>query len=174
MNLAKVLKTKCGKDLRSCSNQEIYFGLLELVQEMAAKKETNNSKKKLYYISAEFLIGKLLSNNLINLGIYDEVKELLAKNGKSLSEIEEVEPEPSLGNGGLGRLAACFLDSIATLGLNGDGIGLNYHCGLFKQVFNNRLQTEEPNPWIESKSWLIKTDKTYDINFKGLTVKSRM
>ena len=174
MNLAKVLKTKCGKDLRSCSNQEIYFGLLELVQEMAAKKETNNSKKKLYYISAEFLIGKLLSNNLINLGIYNEVKELLAKNGKSLSEIEEVEPEPSLGNGGLGRLAACFLDSIATLGLNGDGIGLNYHCGLFKQVFNNRLQTEEPNPWIESKSWLIKTDKTYDINFKGLTVKSRM
>ena len=140
MNLAKVLKTKCGKDLRSCSNQEIYFALLELVQEMAAKKETNNSKKKLYYISAEFLIGKLLSNNLINLGIYDEVKELLAKNGKSLSEIEEVEPEPSLGNGGLGRLAACFLDSIATLGLNGDGIGLNYHCGLFKQVFNNRLQ----------------------------------
>lgn len=174
MNLAKALKSKCGKDLRSCSNQELYFGLLELVQEMAAKKETNSSKKKLYYISAEFLIGKLLSNNLINLGIYDEVKGLLAQNGKSLSEIEEVEPEPSLGNGGLGRLAACFLDSIATLGLNGDGIGLNYHCGLFKQVFRDRLQTEEPNPWIESRSWLIKTDKTYDIDFKGLTVKSRM
>lgn len=174
MNLAKALKSKCGKDLRSCSNQELYYGLLELVQEMAAKKETNSSKKKLYYISAEFLIGKLLSNNLINLGIYDEVKGLLAQNGKSLSEIEEVEPEPSLGNGGLGRLAACFLDSIATLGLNGDGIGLNYHCGLFKQVFRDRLQTEEPNPWIESRSWLIKTDKTYDIDFKGLTVKSRM
>src|SRR5699024_6926895 len=104
-------------------------------------------KRKLYYISAEFLIGKLLSNNLINLGIYDEIDKVLKANGKSLSAIEEVEPEPSLGNGGLGRLAACFLDSIATLGLPGDGIGLNYHLGLFKQVFEDHLQKETPNPW---------------------------
>lgn len=145
MNIEKILKSKCGKELSSCSDQELYCGLLELVQEMAQKKETAGGKKKLYYISAEFLIGKLLSNNLINLGIYEEVKELLAQNGKSLSAVEEVEPEPSLGNGGLGRLAACFLDSIATLGLNGDGIGLNYHFGLFRQVFQDHLQTEEPN-----------------------------
>lgn len=174
MNLTKILKTEYKKELRNCSNQEIYFGLLKMVQEMSKKKEKHTGKKKLYYISAEFLIGKLLSNNLINLGIYDEVKELLAKNGKSLSEVEEIEPEPSLGNGGLGRLAACFLDSIATLGLNGDGIGLNYHCGLFKQVFRDRLQTEEPNPWIEDKSWLIKTDKTYEVKFRDLTVTSRL
>ena len=174
MNIEKVLKSKCGKELSSCSDQELYCGLLELVQEMAQKKETAGGKKKLYYISAEFLIGKLLSNNLINLGIYEEVKELLAQNGKSLSAVEEVEPEPSLGNGGLGRLAACFLDSIATLGLNGDGIGLNYHFGLFRQVFQDHLQTEEPNPWITSSSWLTKTDKTYDIDFNGLTVRSRM
>ena len=174
MNLTKIIKTEYGKELRDCSNQEIYYALLEMVQNMAKKKENKSKQKKVYYISAEFLIGKLLSNNLINLGIYDEVKELLAKNGKSLSEIEELEPEPSLGNGGLGRLAACFLDSMATLGLNGDGIGLNYHFGLFKQVFQNRLQTEEPNPWIESRSWLTRTSKTYDIQFKNLKVKSRM
>ena len=141
---------------------------------MAKQKEKNAGKKKLYYISAEFLIGKLLSNNLINLGIYDEVKEILEENGKNISEIEEVEPEPSLGNGGLGRLAACFLDSIATLGLNGDGIGLNYHYGLFKQVFENRLQTEQPNPWIETKSWLTKTDVSYEVKFKNVTVTSRL
>ena len=174
MNLCKVLKVKYGKDLKKCTNQEIYYGLLEMVQELAKEKESNEGKKKVYYISAEFLIGKLLSNNLINLGIYDEVKELLEKNGKNLSEIEEIEPEPSLGNGGLGRLAACFLDSIATLGLNGDGIGLNYHYGLFKQVFKNNLQTEEPNPWIEENSWLVKTDKTYEVSFKDVTVTSRL
>ena len=174
MNLCDILKTEYGKDLKDCTNQEIYAGILELVQKKAMEKEVNTGKKKLYYISAEFLIGKLLSNNLINLGIYDEVKDLLEKNGRSLSEIEEIEPEPSLGNGGLGRLAACFLDSIATLGLNGDGIGLNYHFGLFKQVFKDNLQTEEPNVWIENKGWLVKTDKTYEVSFKNLTVTSRM
>ena len=174
MKLNEILKTKYGKKLENCTNEEIYFGLLELVQEMAKKKERSEGKKKLYYISAEFLIGKLLSNNLINLGIYDEVKELLAAHGKDICEIEEVEPEPSLGNGGLGRLAACFLDSIATLGLSGDGIGLNYHYGLFRQVFKNHLQTEEPNPWIEPQSWLTKTDKTYQVQFKDLTVTSRL
>lgn len=174
MNLYEIVSKKYSKNLKDCTNQEIYFALLEMVQEMADKKKLNNSKKKLYYISAEFLIGKLLSNNLINLGIYDEVKDILAENGKNLSEIEEIEPEPSLGNGGLGRLAACFLDSIATLGLNGDGIGLNYHYGLFKQVFKNNMQTEEPNPWIEDKGWLKKTDKSYEVKFGKLTVTSRL
>lgn len=174
MNLQNVLNDKYGKSIKDCSNEEIYYGLLEIVKSEAAKKVSNNGKKKIYYISAEFLIGKLLSNNLINLGIYDEVKTILAENGKDICEIEEVEPEPSLGNGGLGRLAACFLDSIATLGLNGSGIGINYHYGLFKQKFKDNLQTEEPNPWIEEKSWLTKTDKTYTINFRGMSVKSRM
>ena len=174
MKLKNMLQEKCGGDLRNTTNEEIYFALLEVVQEMAKEKEKNVGKKKLYYISAEFLIGKLLSNNLINLGIYDEVKEILEENGKNISEIEEVEPEPSLGNGGLGRLAACFLDSIATLGLNGDGIGLNYHYGLFRQVFENRLQTEQPNPWMEEKSWLTKTDVTYEVKFKNATVTSRL
>lgn len=175
MKLSEILRAKCNKDISSCSNEEIYFALLEMVQELGEEKiNKNQDKKKLYYISAEFLIGKLLSNNLINLGIYDEVKDILIHNGKSISEIEEVEPEPSLGNGGLGRLAACFLDSIATLGLPGDGIGLNYHFGLFKQVFKNNLQTEEKNEWIEKKSWLNKTDVTYDIDFDGFTLKSRL
>ena len=146
------LTALCGKEISACSEKELYTGLLSLVQEMAKDKESNQGKKKLYYISAEFLIGKLLSNNMINLGIYDDVKTLLAENGKNLSEIEEVEPEPSLGNGGLGRLAACFLDSIATLGLHGDGVGLNYHYGLFKQVFENNLQHETPNPWMEKEA----------------------
>ncbi len=174
MNLCESAKEMYKKNLADCTNNEIYYLLLDTVQKMAEKKEKTDGKKKVYYISAEFLIGKLLSNNLINLGIYDEVKKQLAESGKNICEIEEVEPEPSLGNGGLGRLAACFLDSMATLGLNGDGIGLNYHYGLFKQVFKDNLQTEEPNPWIEEKSWLTKTDKTYDVTFKGLTVKSRM
>lgn len=176
MNLSNLLENNCGKEIKSCTNQEIYFGLLSLVNELASKKESNqnNSKKKVYYISAEFLIGKLLSNNLINLGIYNEIKSILNENGKSLSEVEEVEPEPSLGNGGLGRLAACFLDSIATLGLNGDGIGLNYHFGLFKQVFKNNLQSEQKNEWIEKHSWLNKTDITYDIECGGIKLKSRL
>ena len=175
MNLSKVLNEKCKKDISMCTIEEIYYALLETVQELGEEKtKANEEKKKLYYISAEFLIGKLLSNNLINLGIYDEVKKVLSENGKSLSEIEEIEPEPSLGNGGLGRLAACFLDSIATLGLPGDGIGLNYHFGLFKQVFKNNLQTEEINKWIENQSWLNKTDITYDIDFGDFTLKSRL
>ena len=166
--------SKYLNNIDQSSNEDIYYALLEMVQNLAEKKENNTSKKKLYYISAEFLIGKLLSNNLINLGIYDEVKTYLAEHGKNLSEIEEVEPEPSLGNGGLGRLAACFLDSIATLGLNGDGIGLNYHFGLFKQVFEENMQKEEPNVWIKKKSWLKKTDKSYEIRFKDFTVTSRL
>ena len=175
VNISQMLKVKCNKDISACSNEEIYFALLEIVQNLGANKvNEKQEKKKLYYISAEFLIGKLLSNNLINLGIYDEVKEILANNGKNISEIEEVEPEPSLGNGGLGRLAACFLDSIATSGLPGDGIGLNYHFGLFKQVFKNNLQIEEKNEWIEKQSWLNKTDVTYDIDFDGFTLKSRL
>ena len=175
MSLLGVLKAKCNKDISSCSNEEVYFALLEMVQELSENKANNKPyKKKLYYISAEFLIGKLLSNNLINLGIYDEIKKILADNGKNISDIEEVEPEPSLGNGGLGRLAACFLDSISTLGLPGDGIGLNYHFGLFKQVFINNLQTEETNGWIEKQSWLNKTNVTYNIDFAGFTLKSRL
>lgn len=175
MNLSGVLKAKCNKDISSCSNEEVYFALLKMVQELSENKANDKPyKKKLYYISAEFLIGKLLSNNLINLGIYDEVKKILADNGKNISDIEEVEPEPSLGNGGLGRLAACFLDSISTLGLPGDGIGLNYHFGLFKQVFINNLQIEEINKWIENQSWLNKTNVTYNIDFAGFTLKSRL
>ena len=174
MNLAEIVKNRLNKEIKDCTNEELYFALLEMTKGMAKTKESKEGKKKLYYISAEFLIGKLLSNNLINLGIYDEVKELLAENGKNLSEIEEVEPEPSLGNGGLGRLAACFLDSIATLGLNGDGVGLNYHYGLFKQVFENNLQNETPNPWMEKESWLTKTDVVYPIQFGGFTLSSRM
>ena len=168
------LTALCGKEISACSEKELYTGLLSLVQEMAKDKESNQGKKKLYYISAEFLIGKLLSNNMINLGIYDTVKNLLEENGKSLSAVEETEPEPSLGNGGLGRLAACFLDSIATLGLNGDGVGLNYHFGLFKQLFKDNKQAEEPNPWIEDTSWLTKTDVTYKIPYKNFTLTSRM
>ena len=174
MAIMQEIETKLQKGISVSSNEEVYFALLDLVKEKAEDKVLNEGKKKLYYISAEFLIGKLLSNNLINLGLYDEVKETLAKNGKSLAEIEEVELEPSLGNGGLGRLAACFIDSIATLGLNGDGVGLNYHYGLFKQVFENNLQKETPNPWITEKSWLTKTDITYPVNFGGFTVQSRL
>ena len=168
------VKDTFGTDPGHVTNEQIYVALLELVKEEAAKKVTTEGKKKLYYISAEFLIGKLLSNNLINLGLYDEVEACLQKYGKTMAEIETIEPEPSLGNGGLGRLAACFLDSIATLGLNGDGVGLNYHFGLFKQVFENNLQQETPNPWIENKNWLTKTQRTYDIEFGGLTLTSCM
>lgn len=174
MNLQEIVQKRCGKEIAECSNEEIYYALLEMTKGMAKAKESGDGKRKLYYISAEFLIGKLLSNNLINLGIYEEVKELLDKHGKSLAEIEEVEPEPSLGNGGLGRLAACFIDSIASLGLNGDGVGLNYHYGLFKQVFENNLQRETPNPWIEHESWLTRTDVTYPIQFGGFTLQSRL
>ena len=174
MAIMQEIETKLQKGISVSTDEEVYYALLELVKGKAEKKVSNKGKKKLYYISAEFLIGKLLSNNLINLGIYDEVKETLEKNGKSLAEIEEIELEPSLGNGGLGRLAACFIDSIATLGLNGDGVGLNYHYGLFKQVFENNLQKETPNPWITKESWLTKTDITYPVSFGGFTVQSRL
>ena len=175
MQLKKFIETACKKPISECSNQELYLALLGYTKETIKEKDTpHNDKKKLYYISAEFLIGKLLSNNLINLGIYDEVDLLLKGNGKSLAEIEEAEPEPSLGNGGLGRLAACFLDSIATLGLPGDGVGLNYHLGLFKQEFKDHLQYETPNPWIQKESWLHKTDTTYRIAFGNTTVTSRL
>ena len=174
MAIMQEIETKLQKGISVSTDEEVYYALLELVKDKAEKKVSNKGKKKLYYISAEFLIGKLLSNNLINLGIYDEVKETLEKNGKSLAEIEEIELEPSLGNGGLGRLAACFIDSIATLGLNGDGVGLNYRYGLFKQVFENNLQKETPNPWITKESWLTKTDITYPVSFGGFTVQSRL
>ena len=172
--LEKFVKDHYQKSLKDCSNEEIYIALLELVKEQAKQKESHARKKKVYYISAEFLIGKLLSNNLINLGLFDTVKKELEKNGKSIYEIEEIEPEPSLGNGGLGRLAACFLDSIATLGIPGDGIGINYHLGLFKQVFEQNLQKEYPNPWIEKNSWLTKRDKSYTVEFRDHIVKASL
>lgn len=164
------------KDIREAAMEEIYCALLESVKACAAEKvqQGENGEKKVYYISAEFLIGKLLSNNLINLGVYDEVKRYIEDAGISFGEIEEFEPEPSLGNGGLGRLAACFLDSIATLGLNGDGIGLNYHLGLFRQVFRGNQQKEMPNPWIEKKSWLTDTGIGFQVPFKDFTLKSRL
>ena len=174
MTLAKAVSMKYNKTIEKCSNEEIYYALLDMTKQMAEDKVSNEGKKKLYYISAEFLIGKLLSNNLINLGIYDSVKSELEASGKNIGEIEEIELEPSLGNGGLGRLAACFVDSIATLGLNGDGVGLNYHYGLFKQVFDHNLQKETPNPWIEKESWLTKTDKSYQVQFGGFNVTSKL
>ena len=174
MTLSKIVSLKYNKTIEKCSNEEVYSALLDMCKLMSEDKVSNDGKKKLYYISAEFLIGKLLSNNLINLGVYDKVKSELEASGKSLAEIEEIEMEPSLGNGGLGRLAACFVDSIATLGLNGDGVGLNYHYGLFKQVFENNSQKETPNPWITEQSWLTKTDITYPVQFGGFTVQSRL
>ncbi len=176
--LAQICQKIYQKPVKECTKEELYLALLEMTKKLAKEKEftkeQEKGKKKVYYISAEFLIGKLLSNNLINLGMFDEVKKELEESGKNIYEIEEIEPEPSLGNGGLGRLAACFLDSMASLGLNGDGIGLNYHMGLFKQVFENNSQKETANPWIENKGWLTKTDLTYDVSFGDLTVKSRL
>lgn len=163
-----------GKKLEETTDEETYAVLLCLVKGMERATIPNDGDKKIYYISAEFLIGKLLSNNLINLGIYDKVEEILKSRGKELSKIEEAEPEPSLGNGGLGRLAACFMDSIATLGLPGEGIGLNYHFGLFKQVFENRLQMEKKNDWIQKDSWLNRTDVSFDVFFGDKKVTSRL
>ncbi len=200
MNIREKLERICCNNIAACTDQQLYIGLLKSVKELAAERAGVSctesaemsggregsslggaaasgqpaSKKKVYYISAEFLIGKLLSNNLINLGLYDEVKETLAQYGKDITKIEALEPEPSLGNGGLGRLAACFLDSMATLGLPGDGVGLNYHFGLFLQKFENHLQKEYKNPWMEKENWLTKTDVTYSIPFGGFTVRSRM
>lgn len=172
--LEEVAKAMFDKPIAELSDQETYYVVLTLTKRLMAVSDGNVGEKKIYYISAEFLIGKLLSNNLINLGVYDKIKEILKKNGKSLSIIEEIEPEPSLGNGGLGRLAACFLDSIATLGLPGEGIGLNYHFGLFKQVFKDKLQKAEKNDWIEENSWLTKTDVTFDVFFGKKKVTSRL
>lgn len=172
--LTNILQTQFNKTIEDCTNEELYTGLLMLVKNLSNDRKPTSTPRKLYYISAEFLIGKLLSNNLINLGIYDEIKTLLADNGKKLNDIEEIELEPSLGNGGLGRLAACFLDSIATLNLSGDSVGLNYHFGLFKQKFENHLQKEEKNPWITDKSWLNDTNIGFDVEFNGFTVHSKL
>ncbi len=174
VDVRELLEKKCCNNLAACTDEQLYYGLLGVVKDLAKEKESNQGKKKIYYISAEFLIGKLLSNNLINLGIYDEVEALLKQYGKDINLIEQVEPEPSLGNGGLGRLAACFLDSMASIGLNGDGIGLNYHFGLFLQTFENHLQKENKNPWMEQEGWLTRTDVTYPVQFGGFTVQSRM
>ena len=174
MKLEMLVSEKLGKAISESSNQEIYQALMAVVQDMAEQKESNAGKKKIYYVSAEFLIGKLLSNNMINLGIYEDVRKMLAANGKDICEIEEIEAEPSLGNGGLGRLAACFLDSIATLGYNGAGIGLNYHLGLFQQKFADHMQKETKNPWMDRSGWLKRTDVGFPVSFGNMTLQSVM
>ena len=174
MKLEMLVSEKLGKAISESSNQEIYQALMTVVQDMAEQKESNAGKKKVYYVSAEFLIGKLLSNNMINLGIYEDVRKMLAANGKDICEIEEIEAEPSLGNGGLGRLAACFLDSIATLGYNGAGIGLNYHLGLFQQKFADHMQKETKNPWMDRSGWLKRTDVGFPVSFGNMTLQSVM
>lgn len=174
MKLEMLVSEKLGKAISESSNQEIYQALMAVVQDMAEQKESNAGKKKVYYVSAEFLIGKLLSNNMINLGIYEDVRKMLAANGKDICEIEEIEAEPSLGNGGLGRLAACFLDSIATLGYNGAGIGLNYHLGLFLQKFADHMQKETKNPWMDRSGWLKRTDVGFPVSFGNMTLQSVM
>ena len=174
MKLEMLVSEKLGKAISESSNQEIYQALMAVVQDMAEQKESNAGKKKVYYVSAEFLIGKLLSNNMINLGIYEDVRKMLAANGKDICEIEEIEAEPSLGNGGLGRLAACFLDSIATLGYNGACIGLNYHLGLFQQKFADHMQKETKNPWMERSGWLKRTDVGFPVSFGNMTLQSVM
>ena len=157
------------KTIAECSNEELYIALLNYTKQASAQKKLNTGKKKVYYISAEFLIGKLLSNNLINLGLYDDVKQELSDAGKDLIEVEEVELEPSLGNGGLGRLAACFIDSISSLGLTGDGVGLNYHFGLFQQVLKNNQQETIPNAWLTDQSWLVRSSRSYQVPFAHFT-----
>ena len=174
MNITETLEKLSGKSLKDCSDQELYLALLELVRAKSAERVKPVHGRKLYYISAEFLIGKLLSNNLINLGLYDAVRDALAAVGKKMSDIEEVEPEPSLGNGGLGRLAACFLDSLATLNLPGDGIGLRYHFGLFHQSFEGDIQNEKPDPWLTAHSWAEKTDVTYPVELAGKPYTARL
>ncbi|HFI0547375.1 TPA: glycogen/starch/alpha-glucan family phosphorylase [Streptococcus suis] len=174
INFTTFAESKANKKLADMTNEEIYLQLLNYVKLSAADMPKNTGKRKVYYISAEFLIGKLLSNNLINLGVYKDIQAELAAAGKSLAQVEDVEPEPSLGNGGLGRLASCFVDSMSTLGINGEGVGLNYHCGLFKQVFKDNQQDAEPNFWIENDSWLIPTTISYDVPFKNFTLKSKL
>ncbi len=172
--LQEITRARYGLELSQCGDSQLYHALLQLTQELSNPRPAPKGERKLYYFSAEFLIGKLLSNNLLALGVYDEVNSLLAQCGKSLSAIEDVEPEPSLGNGGLGRLAACFLDSIAALGLPGDGVGLNYHYGLFKQEFHKSRQYEQPNPWIEDESWLLPTGVTFEVPFGFGPVKAKL
>ncbi len=173
-NFTTFAESKANKKLADMTNEEIYLQLLNYVKLSAADMPKNTGKRKVYYISAEFLIGKLLSNNLINLGVYKDIQAELAAAGKSLAQVEDVEPEPSLGNGGLGRLASCFVDSMSTLGINGEGVGLNYHCGLFKQVFKDNQQDAEPNFWIENDSWLIPTTISYNVPFKNFTLTSKL
>lgn len=168
--LQEVLEKRFHKTLDTCTKEELFHALMEITKEATGNLKKNEGSKKLYYISAEFLIGKLLSNNLINLGLYEETEKVLKSHGYELCEIEELEMEPSLGNGGLGRLAACFLDSIATLGLPGDGIGLNYHFGLFQQKFTNHKQQEVKNPWITKESWLNRQSFTCKVPFKDFTL----
>ncbi|MSR93814.1 glycogen/starch/alpha-glucan phosphorylase [Clostridiaceae bacterium 68-1-5] len=174
MNIKQKLEERLGSTIGQADDKAIYYSLLGLTKELTKEKKENPGTKKVYYISAEFLIGKLLSNNLINLGVYDEVKELLEQEGKLLSQIEEVEPEPSLGNGGLGRLAACFMDSMSTLGLCAAGIGLNYHYGLFRQVLENRKQKEVKNPWIEQENWLVDTGIHFTVPFRDFQLRSTL
>ncbi|MBQ7676973.1 MAG: glycogen/starch/alpha-glucan phosphorylase, partial [Lachnospiraceae bacterium] len=169
-----IMKKHFGRGIDQCTNEEIFQGLLLMTKEELEGRPAIEGKKKVYYISAEFLIGKLLSNNLINLGLYEDVKEALKKHGKELSEIEECELEPSLGNGGLGRLAACFLDSIASLELPGDGVGLNYHFGLFEQRFENYKQKEVKNFWLSENNWLELRDVSFDVPFRFFTAHSKM
>ena len=172
--LLEIAQNMFDKEIAELTDQELYYVVLVLTKRLMKVSDENEGEKKVFYISAEFLIGKLLSNNLINLGVYDKMVEILNRYGKKLSVIEEVEPEPSLGNGGLGRLAACFMDSIATLGLPGEGIGLNYHFGLFKQVFRDKLQCAEKNEWMEKESWLTRTDISFDVFFGRKKVVSRL
>ena len=174
MKFSTFVKNETNKSLEQLSDKETYIQLLNYVKILSADKPKNTGKRKVYYISAEFLIGKLLSNNLINLGVYQDIKTELESAGKSLSHIEDIEPEPSLGNGGLGRLASCFIDSMSTLGLNAEGVGLNYHYGLFKQVFKKNEQHAEPNDWIEDNAWLIPTDISYEVPFKKFTLTSKL
>lgn len=169
-----ILKERFGRDLDNCTKSEIFEALMVITKQEMAGRKRNTGSKKLYYISAEFLIGKLLSNNLINLGMYEEVEKALAAHGRELTEIEEMEMEPSLGNGGLGRLAACFLDSIATLGLPGDGIGLNYHFGLFRQLLVDHKQKEVKNPWITNESWLVRQPVSFAVPYKNFTMHSTL
>ena len=172
--LKEFVQNRYNKSIAECSNEELYLALLNYSKLASSQKPVNTGKKKVYYISAEFLIGKLLSNNLINLGLYDDVKKELAAAGKDLIEVEEVELEPSLGNGGLGRLAACFIDSIATLGLNGDGVGLNYHFGLFQQVLKNNQQETIPNAWLTEQNWLVRSSRSYQVPFAHFTLTSTL
>ena len=173
-SMKTTLNELCRKDISAASDAELYAALLTLVQDQSSKRAKATTGRKLYYISAEFLIGKLLSNNLINLGLYDEVRETLVSAGKSLADIEEQEPEPSLGNGGLGRLAACFLDSLATLNLPGDGVGLRYHCGLFHQNFQNNVQNETPDFWLTDQCAAYPTDTVFPVSLAGKEYSARL